>query len=178
MTAAVTFGVGRLIAIQALNKGDTQADSQSVFVPRAITKSRMLRCWMSGDDVDGEREMLEREETDQRDGRMQVYQAVRLAFTQLAWIKFTYAQWLITLGEGERKPRQVPSLDGQNYPNKPKTPFPCKSRQGLSLSFLSAHWDNSIDSAPECLTSRAWPSKYPSHQPRNLIEGNTPRRRF
>lgn len=49
MMAAATFGVGRLIAIQALNKGETQADSQSVGLCPAgshkTTNASMLGGW-------------------------------------------------------------------------------------------------------------------------------------
>lgn len=74
--------MGRLIAIQALNKGETNADSQSVFVPRAMAESRAPRWWLNGDDgwrSCPERCVMERRRNCSEDGRMQVYQAARLA---------------------------------------------------------------------------------------------------
>lgn len=107
----------------------------------------MPRCWVGGDGADGGaglREMLEEEETGLRDGRMQVYQAVRLAL-YAASLSQVYVRSVVDYvrRRGE-KAETSPQFNGQNYPNKPKTPFPCKSRQGLSPFFLSAHCDSSI----------------------------------
>lgn len=148
MTAAVTFGVGRLIAIQALNKGETNADSQSVFVPRAMVESRAPRWWMNGGDgwrSCPERCVMERRRDCSEDGRMQVYQAARLALYAASLGQEYVRSALDYVRRRGEKAETSPSLPGQNYPNKPKPPCPCKSRRGLSQSFLSARCDSSID---------------------------------
>lgn len=110
---------------------------------------------------------------------MQVYQAVRLALDAASLGQEYVRSAVDYVRRRGEKAESSPQPAWTKLSEQAEATLPVQTAPGsVAVYFVSALRQLNCQSSGY-LTSRAWPSEFPSHQPRNLIAaGNTPRRRF